>query len=482
MKRRVFTLVLSLITLLGMLAACAAPDQGEQDTQSNQEEMSGDVYEQALANLTVDMKGDDFVVLGRGDMGNSVTEIFREETSTDPLEDAVYQRNLGLSEACKVNYIARLVAGNDIVDAISTDIKSGSGEYDIAFPEMRQAGAMATQTMLTDFHSLTYVDLDADWWDQGTRAMSIAGKTLWMNSDINFMAHDVTFLIMFSKVMAEQQNLDNLYETVENQEWTMDVFSSYAKKVSSDADGNGKYDENDNYGLIGTSSLGFATFYASGLRFAACDEDGEPYLAMTNSDLIKASDLLDKVLDLLYTGHSTYIVAPGKEQVAKEMFSKNQGLFYVECAGYIVGLRHMSDDFGVLPMPKYDKAQKDYSTFTSVVGSTMVVPQGAKNFEDMSKVIETMAVLSGKSVIPTYYDLVLKRKTIRDEESAGMLDIIFSNRIYDLANYYEKLGLMYLFQTSVDQKNTSFSSKYSSAVKKAEKELIRIVNRIEDIE
>ena len=482
MKRRVLTLVLALITVLGMFAACAAPDEQEQSSESNQEAVTGDEYEQALAKLTVDMKGDDFVVLGRNDAGNSVTEIFREESSSDPLEDAVYRRNLGLSEICKVNYVARLVGSNDIVDTISTDIKSGSGEYDIAFPEMRQAGSMATQNMLSDFHSLTHVDLDADWWDQGTLAMSIAGKTLWMNSDVNFMAHDVTFLTMFSKVMAEQQNLENLYEIVENQEWTMDVFSSYVKKVSSDADGNGKYDENDNYGLIGTSSLGYATFYASELRFAACDADGEPYLAMTNSDLIKASDLLDKLLDLLYTGHSTYIVAPGKEQVAKEMFSKNQGLFYVECAGYIVGLRDMSDDFGVLPMPKYDQAQKNYSTFTSVVGSTMVVPQGAKNFEDMSKVIETMAILSGKSVIPTYYDLVLKRKTVRDEESAGMLDIIFSNRIYDLANYYEKLGLMYLFQGAVDQKNTSFSSKYSSAVKKAEKELVRIVNRIEDIE
>ena len=59
---------------------------------------------------------------------------------------------------------------------------------------------------------------------------------------------------------------------------------------------------------------------------------------------------------------------------------------------------------------------------------------------------------------------------------------IFSNRIYDLANYYEKLGFMYLFRASVDRKNTSFSSKYSSAVKKAEKEPVRIVNTIEDIE
>ena len=285
---------------------------------------------------------------------------------------------------------------------------------------------------------------------------------------------------MFSKVMAEQQELSNLYETVENQEWTLDLFASYIKRVSSDADGNGKFDENDNYGLIGTSTMGYNMFYASDLKFVDCDEEGEPYLAMTDSDLLKANDLLDKLLDMLYTGNSTYIVAPGKEQVAKQMFTQNQGLFYVECASYVVGLRSMSDDFGVLPMPKYDKAQSHYTTYVHSISSTMVVPQGAKNYDDLSKVIETMAVLSGQSVIPTYYELVLKRKTVRDEESAGMLDIIFSNRTYDLANYYEKIGLMHVFQAAVNEKTNSFASKYSKASSKAEKELRKIVNKFEN--
>ena len=482
MRHRVWALIVAGITLLGMLAACATPDEQEQGSGNNQEVVTGDVYEQALAKLTVDMNGDDFVVLGRNDAGSSVTEILREETSSDPLEDAVYRRNLALSELCKVNYIAKLVGSDAVVTTVGTDLKSGSNEYDVAFPDMRNAGAMATQQMLVDFNTLPYVDPDADWWDQGTREMNIAGRVLWMNSDINFLAHDVTFLVMFSKVMAEQQGLGNLYEAVENHEWTLDMFTSHVKKVSSDADGNGKYDENDNYGMIGTSTLGYTMFYASELQFVACDEDGDPYLAMTSTDLLKASDLLDTLLDLLYTGHSTYIVAPGKEQVAKEMFSKNQGLFYIECAGYIVGLRDMSDDFGVLPLPKYDSAQERYATYVNAVGSTMVVPQGPKDFENMSKVIETMAVLSGKSVIPTYYDLVLKRKTVRDEESAGMLDIIFSNRIYDLSCYYENMGLMHVFQQALNEKNPSFSSKYNSAAKKAEKELLRIVRRIEDVD
>jgi hypothetical protein len=162
------------------------------------------------------------------------------------------------------------------------------------------------------------------------------------------------------------------------------------------------------------------------------------------------------------------------------MFSNNQGLFYVECASYIVNLRNMSDDFGVLPLPKYNEAQENYSTYVHGISSTMVIPQGSKNYEEMSKVIETMAILSGKMVKPTYYDLVLKRKTVRDEDSAGMLDIIFSNRTYDLASYYDKLGLMHVFQNALDSKKPSFSSNYTKAASKAERELRKIVSKLED--
>ncbi len=480
MKFRVLSMLLAMLTLISLLAACADGGKTEQESTVSSEGEQGDVYDQALSKLSADWGKEDFCVLGRNDAGNSVTEIHREETSTDPLEDAVYRRNMALSEMCNLNYVSSLVSTDDIANKVSNDIKSGSGEYSIAFPNMLHAGSMATQNMIKDFKDMTYIDLDAEWWDQGTAAMSVAGKTFWMNSDINFLAHDVTFLTLFSKVMAEKQGIEDLYETVENQEWTFEVFSSYVKQVSADLDGNGKYDEADAYGLIGTSTMGYNMFYASNLKFVGCDADGEPYLAMTDSDLLKASDLLEQLLDLLYTGHSTYVLAPGKETNAMNMFSNNQGLFYIECASYIVNLRNMSDDFGVLPLPKYNKAQEQYSTYVHSISSTMVIPQGQKNFEEMSKVIETMAILSGKMVKPTYYDLVLKRKTVRDEDSAGMLDIIFSNRTYDLANYYDKIGLMHVFQASVNEKNPSFASKYSKAASRAEKELKKIVGKLEN--
>ena len=218
------------------------------------------------------------------------------------------------------------------------------------------------------------------------------------------------------------------------------------------------------------------------LSFVSCNEDGEPYLALTKTDRIKASDLLDQLLDIFYVGNCTYILQPGGEQTAKNMFSRNQGLFYVECAGYVVNLRFMSDDFGVLPMPKYDKAQEKYTTYVHSISSTMVVPTGPKDFSDLSKVIETMAILSSESVMPTYYELVLKRKTIRDEESASMLDIIFSNLTYDLANYYENIGLMHTFQAAVNAKTNNFSSEYNRVIKKSERVLTKLYKDYEELD
>ena len=61
-----------------------------------------------------------------------------------------------------------------------------------------------------------------------------------------------------------------------------------------------------------------------------------------------------------------------------------------------------------------------------------------------------------------------------------MLDIIFSNRTYDLASYYDKLGLMHVFQNALDSKKPSFSSTYTKAASKAERELRKIVGKLED--
>ena len=45
-----------------------------------------------------------------------------------------------------------------------------------------------------------------------------------------------------------------------------------------------------------------------------------------------------------------------------------------------------------------------------------------------------MSSYSYKNTIPTYYEVYLKTRNSRDKESSEIMDLIFENRIFDLAD------------------------------------------------
>ena len=51
-------------------------------------------------------------------------------------------------------------------------------------------------------------------------------------------------------------------------------------------------------------------------------------------------------------------------------------------------------------------------------------------------ILEALASESRRTVIPAYYEVSLKGRTVRDEESQEMLDLIFSSRVYDLGDTF----------------------------------------------
>ena len=48
--------------------------------------------------------------------------------------------------------------------------------------------------------------------------------------------------------------------------------------------------------------------------------------------------------------------------------------------------------------------------------------------------LEALAAAYFNRVVPAYYDVVLQNKVARDEESQGMLDIIFTSRVVDIGD------------------------------------------------
>jgi hypothetical protein len=95
-------------------------------------------------------------------------------------------------------------------------------------------------------------------------------------------------------------------------------------------------------------------------------------------------------------------------------------------------LRAMETDFGILPYPKFDEKQEAY--YTRLGGGDLFftgITSTKEDLERTSAILEAMACDSLKTVVPAYYDIMLKTKLARDEESEEMIDYIIDQRVFD---------------------------------------------------
>lgn len=475
--KKYLCLFLTALMLLSVLVSCVDANTEEEDDTLQTLEGETDEAALALSQISVDWGQEDFVVLAREDFHY---DEWYTENRTEVLEDAVYQRNLAFEEYCNLKLNIIPITTSEMNGEIKKDVQTGAGEYDLLQNHMANTANLASEGSLVSFTALDGMDLSAPWWDQGTANFMISDRIYFMNGSINYSDEGTTYVMLFNKQMAKDENIDP-YEMVYNNEWTLDNFQGLIKDVSFDSSGDGKMTEADTYGFVSTWETGSTFFFGSDLRYIVCEEGSDPYLALDASGMQKASDLLDKVLAIYYTNNATYMSPPGKENLGKDVFITNRGLFYSEVVMYIVSLgKEMEGDFGVLPIPKYNADQEDYITWTNGICTTSSISKAAQNLERLGPTLEALAIISQQRVTPAYYDTVLQRKSVRDEESQGMLDIIFKTRTYDLCMYYSNIGLEPLFKTSVNDNKTNFASNYSKKEKTAKKALDKLIKKFEN--
>ena len=148
-------------------------------------------------------------------------------------------------------------------------------------------------------------------------------------------------------------------------------------------------------------------------------------------------NVTQKVYDLMqenwFFNHLLY-TADTSDEFYRILFETGHGLFYWMRLDDVTAMRESDADFGILPTPKYEESQEKYwsvlSPYTTGILSIPVTTAGAQ-LEEVGLILEAMAAYSHYTLIPAYIDESLKTKYSRDEESAGMMDIILENRLID---------------------------------------------------
>ena len=105
-----------------------------------------------------------------------------------------------------------------------------------------------------------------------------------------------------------------------------------------------------------------------------------------------------------------------------------------QSAGDVYELRRANDvDIGLLPYPKYDVTQQNY--LSRVENSAVTaIPITARDPDRTSVIVEALAAESYNYVLPAFYDVTLRNRYSRDEDSIFMLDIALAGRRFDLGD------------------------------------------------
>ena len=485
MKNHTRTAIIAASLLLSLtVASCgdAATDNtktdGQTDTAQATEAVTEDPFADEKARYdalpALDLGGAEFVIAAQAGVGNSETEIYIEEADGDVIHDAVYKRNLAINERfhCEIR-----VNGCAVTSTVKQAVQAGDASYPLAFPNISEAAVLGQENYLMNFHDFDVIDLSGKWWDQGTANMDIGGRVFFMSGDINILDNDVTYIMLFNKQLISDNDMEEPYQLVRDGTWTIDAFAEMCKNISMDVNGDALMDENDRYGYVTTQQGPNTFFYGSDLKYVEFDSNHVPYLQV---DSTKVTQVLEKVVNVTGQEHQVSYL-PKDPPVGKTIFMEDRALFYGEVLSYIINLRDMNSEFGVLPIPKFDEQQDGYITYCENNSSTATIPN-AGDPASAATVLEAMAIQSHMTVTPAYYEVALERKYSRDEESIEMIDIALANRIYDIGRVYTSLGISGVFQYLAAKGSTDFASAFAKREKTALKKLTTIIEAFDAME
>ncbi len=463
-----------------LLASCASgEDAGVEVGSHDAVQTTGDgtmVTETAAATrLEPDLPDSDFGgyafrVYSKGDDHPHwvAKDIIAEEENGDPINDAVFRRNSVICE--RYNFKMEEIRENNWVANINRAVGAGEDAYDLLMLHPNSViNVLAENQMLTDLHDVPYMDLQAPWYDRNANeSLSIGGALYATVGEISIMDNDATWVVLFNKEMAEEFDVENLYDLVKSGKWTLDRLYQLSKDVSGDINGDGILDEFDRWGVQNEPYNVMAFCQAAGEKIVDKDKDDLPYVTLGSDRFIsvftRAMDLLtDQSVCMNYQDYTVkYGGTDPWTECMDPAFADGRVLFNVTGLNRVTMFRSMDADFGILPMPKFEETMESYiSPVQMWCSSSIAVLKSASDLERTGIIVEALSAESMYKLTPAYYDVTLKTKLSRDEESAEMLDLIFADRVYDIGAMYNWGNVYQLTLDLASAKNYNFQSAYA---------------------
>lgn len=486
MKRnRLLSAILAALLLASSLASCAnntdpADTQAAGQTTTAISEGETELHDEIPDDLNYD--GEEITVISRGRLGWFHDEILVESLKSDPVNDAIYERNKYVENRLGIQ-IANLteddIASETVPNKVATAVKAGTDEYQIMAAASYTTADISLSGIFANLKATEYIDLEKPWWSQGyNEAIHYNEMQFSATGAMLLTTYRLAFTTVFNKNLFTAANQPYLYDVVDEGKWTLDKQISLVPIFYRD-NGNGIQDaRGDIYGFVSNDYISVDPYWsACQMDFLGRTEDGEYELIM---DTGKIHDVAEKVLHLYHnTDGGAYILphedSDHEQEIMREIFAEGLAamatLRIIELESSV--MRNTNQEYGVIPMPKYDENQTDYRTFLHDQFSVVAIPTTVKDhrLDMVSAVIEAMASSSYKFVRPVYYEETLRTKIAQDPQSALMMDIITEGIYIDAGMLYSK-NFDYFhssFRGLINSETNDATSRFAAINKKSQR-------------
>lgn len=478
-----------MLIFASLLASCTATSCGGQTTGNDETSTCGDTTpaEETTAEPDRldelgehDFGGKKFTILDANDHPDWHVNMHGDSLNGDIVNDALYERDLAIEDKFNVDIdYVQMTNAKTGTDALKKGVLAGDDEFTMCISTILGGtlGTIVSDGVLANLCDNEYLSLDKSWWSYlFKKNLELDGKMYFTTGDISPTMYQMPHCLYLNTKLAEDYQVDTeaLCQLVRDGKWTLDELISRVNGLNQDLNGDGKMEPTEDFfGLAfntNSSQNNLDSFVVdAGVTLSNITKDGKGLeIDIMNEYTLK---ILDKVKNLYIDKYKfgdqwEYINSAFKDGRALFMYHMTESAQNF--------LRDMEDDYMILPMPKGEVAQDDYHSYVNAWADAFVaIPTNADN-ELAGVVTEALAFWSWKYIRPKSYEMTYKLKTARNDNSAEMLDIVFSTLCLDF-NYIYDSGGTFTALRSVIGGDKELASALASKMDKADSEIEKLV-------
>lgn len=483
--KKFLALILALVTVSSLLVACATntgnPDTttlpSEDGSQAPENTEAQTKFEDLKDNTVADFDGDIVKILAWEDAEQLEFEFVSDDVQMTQVNEAIFNRNKAVEKRLNCSLMFNYNKGNyNNITNFLKRVEAIENGTENDYMDIYAAYSMTTATLSTNgfcanlmkLQSETGLNFDKPWWPSSMVEEGMFGDKLYIcTGDISTNLLWMMETLYFNKELIVNYGYtkEELYDHVNNGTWTLDVFFNYVYDTYVDTDGDNKKSAGDTYGYTFGTWNGYTDDFYVGCGFKFFERDASGTLAVASTlGGEKEHDLVTRLVDFTYEDDVHRVTSDA------DVFLANRAIFTNNRASYAKKIRDNSEvEYGILPMPKYDTIQENYSTNIGFPHTLYAVAAGAPDRALAGTALQSMAAQSYEIITPVLFEETLQLRYSPENVDAEMFDILKDRLCFDVGRMYCKSVNDYswsLFRNSVNAQSTAYTTQVAMIMTK----------------